>query len=134
MFDFMGVMNNKYRKHEVKRLSLYISRVKFRPLVWRNNHPYLLIDRVEDISRPDQSDEACDISLYGYVRGTHLKPSQRVHVLGAGDFSIDGCTLLGDPLPFNPAKDAPQTLKKSKDTLLYAPMANVGRVTVGDSG
>lgn len=43
MFDFMGVINNKFRKHEVKRLALHISRVKFRPLVWRNTHPYICV-------------------------------------------------------------------------------------------
>ena len=42
MFDFSGIVNGKYLKHEVKRLSLYVSRIKFRPLVWRNTHPYLL--------------------------------------------------------------------------------------------
>ena len=26
------------------------------------------------------------IALYGYVRGTHLKPSTKLHLLGAGDF------------------------------------------------
>jgi ribosome biogenesis protein BMS1 len=28
MFEFSGVVNGKYLKHEVKRLSLYINRVK----------------------------------------------------------------------------------------------------------
>lgn len=36
MFDLSGVINGKYPKHEVKRISLYLSRTKFRPLVWRN--------------------------------------------------------------------------------------------------
>jgi ribosome biogenesis protein BMS1 len=47
MFDMSGVMNGKYPKHEIKRISLYISRTKFRPLVWRNTHPYVVVDRVE---------------------------------------------------------------------------------------
>ncbi len=41
LFELTGVVNGKYLKHEVKRLSMYISRLKFRPLVWRNTHPYV---------------------------------------------------------------------------------------------
>jgi ribosome biogenesis protein BMS1 len=52
MFDFSAVINGKYPKHEVKRLSLYVSRAKFRPLVWRNTHPFMVVDRVEDITPP----------------------------------------------------------------------------------
>eukprot|EP00586_Coscinodiscus_wailesii_P006920 CAMPEP_0172489038 /NCGR_PEP_ID=MMETSP1066-20121228/18798_1 /TAXON_ID=671091 /ORGANISM="Coscinodiscus wailesii, Strain CCMP2513" /LENGTH=269 /DNA_ID=CAMNT_0013256625 /DNA_START=149 /DNA_END=954 /DNA_ORIENTATION=+ len=45
MFYFSGVVNGKYLKNEVRMLTLMISRVKFRPLIWRNTHPYVLIDR-----------------------------------------------------------------------------------------
>lgn len=69
MFDLSGVVNGKYLKHEVKRLSLHISRVKFRPLVWRNSHPYLVSDRIEDITSPHTiaSTPKCDrdICLFG---------------------------------------------------------------------
>jgi ribosome biogenesis protein BMS1 len=36
MFDMSGVINGKYLKHEIKRLSLHINRVKFRPLQWHS--------------------------------------------------------------------------------------------------
>lgn len=146
LFDFMGVVNGKYRKHEVKRLSLHLNRVKFRPLVWKNTHSYMLIDRVEDVSqtnKKDGEDERLagekDVTLFGYVRGTHLKLSSKVHLLGVGDFPIHNMTILPDPCPVKGSKDgalengdkkAILNRKKQKETLLYAPMANVGRVSM----
>jgi ribosome biogenesis protein BMS1 len=110
MFEFMGVVNGKYRKHEVKRLSLYVSRVKFRPLVWRNTHPYVVVDRVEDVtpivrdgnnntSVANANSTDREVTLYGYVRGSHLKPSMKMHLIGAGDFDISAISSLPDPCP-----------------------------------
>ena len=39
------------------------------------------------------------MSLYGYVRGTHLKPNMRVHIPGVGDMSVAEISLLPDPCP-----------------------------------
>ena len=112
MFEFMGVVNGKYRKHEVKRLSLYVSRVKFRPLVWRNTHPYLVVDRVEDVTpivrnqaqngannATKENNTDREVTLYGYVRGSHLKPNMKMHLIGAGDFDIAAISSLPDPCP-----------------------------------
>jgi ribosome biogenesis protein BMS1 len=184
LFELMGVINNKYRKHEVKRLSLYISRVKFRPLVWRNTHPYLLIDRIEDVTpaaitangassslvkknknnskggrgfgnhddyddEEDEAEEAAtsslslnkgekEVTLYGYIRGSHLKTTTKVHLLGCGDFDISSITALPDPCPLKhdegSREGAKLKLSRKKDHLLYAPMANVGRVTIDQTG
>ena len=143
MFDFTGVINGKYLKHEVKRLTLHISRVKFRPLVWRNTHPYVLVDRIEDITPAStvQKDPLCDrdVVLFGYVRGTHLKSSMRIHLLGVGDFDIESSGVLPDPCPIvgaSPGDKGGQGsgLKLNKDALLYAPMANVGRVRMDKDG
>lgn len=142
LFDFMGVINNKYRKHEVKRLSLHISRLKYRPLIWRNTHPYLVVDRVEDVTpmnnrggSGDQDEDSDmegekEVTLYGYIRGSHLKPSMKVHLIGAGDFDISSLTALPDPCPLKQADGQQLKLSRKKDHLLYAPMANVGRVTM----
>ena len=70
------------------------------------------------------------------VRGTHLKPSMRVHLIGAGDFDIDKIAAIEDPCPL-PDKNNPNSSKrslKSKETLLYAPMANVGRLQMDRDG
>lgn len=51
-------------------------------------------------------DPACDreVAVFGYVRGTHLKAGQRVHVIGAGDFGMAEVTALEDPCPL-PTKE-----------------------------
>jgi ribosome biogenesis protein BMS1 len=133
MFEFMGVVNNKYRKHEVKRLSLYVSRVKFRPLVWRNTHPFMVVDRVEDVTpHGDRENGEREVALFGYVRGTHFKSTMQVHLVGAGDFSIANMDALDDPCPVKKDSDKEKSLsaKKQKESSLYAPMANVGRVSM----
>lgn len=139
MFEFSGVINGKYLKHEVKRLSLYVSRVKFRPLVWRNTHPYVVCDRVEDVTPVSRLNEnpSCkrDITMFGYVRGTHLKPSMKVHLIGVGDFDIHSIIALDDPCPLPSSKQSESQHRSSlkvKESLLYAPMANVGRVQILD--
>eukprot|EP00569_Conticribra_weissflogii_P016372 CAMPEP_0171407818 /NCGR_PEP_ID=MMETSP0880-20121228/20761_1 /TAXON_ID=67004 /ORGANISM="Thalassiosira weissflogii, Strain CCMP1336" /LENGTH=300 /DNA_ID=CAMNT_0011923875 /DNA_START=129 /DNA_END=1028 /DNA_ORIENTATION=+ len=78
MFYFSGCVNGKYLKHEVKQLTLLLGRVKYRPLVWRNTHPYVVVDRHEDITHPakvEEEGEGCErsVAFYGYVRGTNLK-------------------------------------------------------------
>ncbi|KAG5175472.1 ribosome biogenesis protein BMS1 [Tribonema minus] len=134
----------KYPKGEIRNMCLHISRVKFRPLVWRNTHPYVVIDRYEDVTDPAdvQEDPACDrdVTVYGYVRGTHLKPGMRVHVIGAGDYSMSEVSLLPDPCPLPEAPEEraagakggarKRTSLNSKQTLLYAPMADVGSVRI----
>jgi ribosome biogenesis protein BMS1 len=160
LFHMSGVINGKYPKAEVHNLSLYISRMKFRPLIWRNSHPYVLADRYEDITPPQQVhlDERCDrnVLLYGYARGTNLKEGSKVHIAGAGDFYIKGITALEDPCP-SPQYQAMEEARKAaeeaaandstgatgigdtnvkvmrrklnaKETLLYAPMSDVGNV------
>lgn len=60
--------------------------MKFRPLDWRSAHPYVVADRMEDLTNPEEirKSSKCDrtISLYGYVRGAHLNPGSYVHIPG----------------------------------------------------
>jgi ribosome biogenesis protein BMS1 len=132
MFYFSGVINGKYLKNECKQLTLFISRVKYRPLVWRNTHPYVLVDRHEDVTNPNaiEMDNLCDrsVTFYGYVRGTHLKPNMKVHVIGVGDYIMADVSVLPDPCPI-PDKEQERTTLKKKDSLLFAPLSNVGAVS-----
>eukprot|EP00535_Pseudo-nitzschia_heimii_P006730 CAMPEP_0197183476 /NCGR_PEP_ID=MMETSP1423-20130617/7837_1 /TAXON_ID=476441 /ORGANISM="Pseudo-nitzschia heimii, Strain UNC1101" /LENGTH=1200 /DNA_ID=CAMNT_0042634059 /DNA_START=60 /DNA_END=3662 /DNA_ORIENTATION=+ len=130
MFYFSGVINGKYLKNECKQLTLFISRVKFRPLTWRNTHPYVLVDRHEDITHPNEIDSNpdCDrsVTFYGWVRGSHMKKGTKVHLIGVGDYNMGEISPLTDPCPI-PDKEE-KTLKK-KDALLFAPLSNVGAVS-----
>jgi ribosome biogenesis protein BMS1 len=110
----------------------YFVFLQFRPLVWRNTHPYVLVDRHEDITDPNDVDENpnCDRSvvLYGYVRGTHLKPNMKVHLIGVGDYSMADISVLPDPCPI-PEKDKEHKTLNKKESLLFAPLSNVGAVS-----
>lgn len=140
VFNIPGLSNGKYPKTEVQNICLYISRMKTRPLTWRNTHPFLLVDRMEDITDPKRIDENpnCkrDLSLYGYVQGCNLKNGQAIHLLGVGDYSIKSLSRLPDPCPLperDPEKKGRRKLS-DKEVLLYAPMSNVGKVEVGGCG
>ncbi len=130
LFYLSGMVHGEYQKNEIHNLGRFISVMKFRPLAWRENHPYLLIDRMEDLTNAEEKriNPKCDrsASFYGYIRGSHLKQISKVHLPGIGDFSMKSISLLPDPCPF------PETLKKrtliEKEKTIYAPMSGVGGI------
>ncbi|XP_073684283.1 ribosome biogenesis protein BMS1 homolog [Garra rufa] len=130
LFYLSGMVYGEYQIREVKNLGRFISVMKFRPLVWRTSHPYVVADRMEDLTDPEaiRLNPKCDrtVSLYGYLRGTFLKNKCQVHIPGVGDFSVGDVSYLPDPCPL------PEVIKKRalnvKERLLYAPMAGVGGV------
>ena len=52
LFYLSGLKHGRYPKQEVSNLARFISVMKFRPLIWRNSHPYVLADRMEDVTDP----------------------------------------------------------------------------------
>ena len=129
LFYLSGLINGKYPKNEILNLSRFISVMKFRPLVWRNTHSYLLADRLEDLTDPEQVRQNFKVdrtvSLYGYLRGTNLKPTTKIHIPGVGDMSIDHISIMADPCPI---PDKQRKLLNEKHKLIYAPMSDVGGV------
>jgi ribosome biogenesis protein BMS1 len=138
LFYLSGVLNGRYPDREIHNLSRFLSVMKNpRPLVWRNSHPYTIIDNYRDITHPTkiEEDEHCDrsVELSGYLRGTNFAAQgQRVHIAGLGDFTISNMEVLPDPCP-TPAME--QALAKitgktgrrrldEKDKKLWAPMAD----------
>ena len=131
LFYLSGLINGKYMKREILNLARFVAVMKFRPIVWRTNHPYVLVDRsvlcfsnasctvfpwdfgflffvlhfelwwwlfncsiwirYEDLTNPalihDNPNVDRTLSLYGFVRGTYLKPTQRCHLLGISHYS-----------------------------------------------
>ncbi|PPD81151.1 hypothetical protein GOBAR_DD21912 [Gossypium barbadense] len=77
LFYLSGLIHGKYPKREVHNLARFISVMKFPPLLWRTSHPYILVDRFEDVTPPErvQMNSKCDrnVTLYGYLRGCNLK-------------------------------------------------------------
>ncbi|KAJ6508967.1 GTP binding protein [Mycena sanguinolenta] len=134
LFYLSGVMNGRYPDTEILNLSRFISVMKFRPLVFRNAHPYLLADRIEDLTPREQirlSKGKCDrnVTVYGYVRGTNLRLGTKVHIPGVGDLDMKSVTILGDPCPL-PDVDSEKRRKLSekKKLLIHAPMSDIGGV------
>lgn len=105
LFYLSGILNGRlYLPMETQNLARFISVTKPKPLIWRNAHPYVLVDRIEDltpVSETKSSNGRCDrtVCFYGWVRGTALKEGQQVHISGAGDLSVHSATILDDPCP-----------------------------------
>uniref|UniRef100_A0A8K9XEP1 Bms1-type G domain-containing protein n=1 Tax=Oncorhynchus mykiss TaxID=8022 RepID=A0A8K9XEP1_ONCMY len=124
LFYLSGMVYGEYQTQEVKNLGRFISVMKFRPLVWQQSHPYVVADRMEDLTDPEmvRVDPKCDrtVSLYGYLRGTYLKNKGQVHIPGVGDYAVADISFLPDPCAL------PEAQKKralnEKERLLYAPM------------
>ncbi|CCF60375.1 hypothetical protein KAFR_0K00200 [Kazachstania africana CBS 2517] len=156
LFYLSGVINGRYPDREILNLCRFISVMKFRPLKWRNEHPYMLVDRITDLTHPElletqgkQIDRK--VALYGYLHGTPL-PSTRgvpVHIAGVGDFTISQIEKLPDPCPTPHYQQRLDELERErmkeeggsnvkttrrrkrlddKDKAIYAPMSDVGGV------
>lgn len=138
LFYLSGVINGRYPDREIHNLSRFLSVMKNpRPLIWRNSHPYTVIDSFRDITHPTkiEDDEKCDRSvvLSGYLRGTNFSATnQRVHIPGVGDFAVSSIEALPDPCP-TPAMEAAiaKATGKSnrrrldeKEKKLHAPMSD----------
>jgi len=148
LFYLSGVLNGRYPDREIHNLSRFLSIMKNpRPIIWRNTHPYTIIDSFRDITHPTkvEENEMCDRSvvLSGYLRGTNFAAnSQRVHIPGLGDFTVASVEALPDPCP-TPAMEqaiasaAGKTGRRrldDKDKRLYAPMSDRSGLKIdGDS-
>jgi ribosome biogenesis protein BMS1 len=134
LFYLSGVLNGRYPDTEILNLSRFISVMKFRPLVFRNTHPYLIVDRLEDLTARESirtSKGKCDrtITVYGYVHGTNLRHGARLHIPGVGDLNAKRISQLGDPCPMPDAdSEKRRKLSEKKKLLVHAPMSDVGGV------
>eukprot|EP00775_Hariotina_reticulata_P007582 gene7582-7787_t len=103
LFYLSGMQHGKYLKREVLNLARFISVAKTRPLSWRLDHPYLIADRMEDVTpaEPVRLNPKVDrdLLLYGYLRGAPLRPGSRLHLAGVGDFDLQEVDALPDPCP-----------------------------------
>ncbi|XP_044276247.1 ribosome biogenesis protein BMS1 homolog [Varanus komodoensis] len=128
LFYLSGMVHGEYQKQEVHNLGRFISVMKFRPLTWQTSHPYVLVDRMEDLTNPEdiRVNPKCDrkVSLYGYLRGAHLKNKSQVHMPGVGDFTVSDVSFLPDPCAL-PDHQKKRSLNE-KEKLIYAPLSGVG--------
>lgn len=133
LFYFVGLRDGYFTPRDTTNLARFLSTKKPKPLTWRSAHPYVLADRVEDITHPSKIEENKNVkrhvSFYGWVRGTNFKSSgtNYVHIPGAGDFEIANITSIADPLPPNTKKVTKQNKEKQRG--LYAPMTSTESLT-----
>lgn len=142
LYYFSGITTTgDYLRREVLNLARFISVSKFPVIRWRNEHPYVLADRVEDITPPEAPQVSNrSVVAFGYVRGRPLRLTDagwRVHLPGVGDFTACTVQVLKDPCP------APESVSSAtgnqgvshedrkpirrklgeRERLIYAPMA-----------
>ncbi|CAI5450370.1 unnamed protein product [Caenorhabditis angaria] len=130
LFYMTGMVHGQYKYNEIHNLTRFISVMKFRPMVWKDAHPYLLCDRFEDVTNSEtlRLDPLADrqIAMYGWVHGAHLKNHSSIHVPGVGDMRISDVTSLADPCPL------PEEIKRralnEKEKKVYAPFSGLGGV------
>ncbi|XP_049767714.1 ribosome biogenesis protein BMS1 homolog [Schistocerca cancellata] len=130
LFYLSGLLHGEYLRNEIRNLGRFISVMKFRPLTWRTSHPYVLVDRMEDLTPPEmlRQNPKVDrtVSLYGFVRGIPLNKKSSVHIPGCGDLKIKDVSFLPDPCPL------PDKLKKrslvEKERIIYAPFCGIGGI------
>ncbi|NXJ62009.1 BMS1 protein, partial [Rostratula benghalensis] len=130
LFYLSGMVHGEYQKQEIHNLGRFISVMKFRPLTWQTTHPYVLADRMEELTNPEdvRINPKCDrkISLYGYLRGAHLKNKSQIHMPGVGDFTVSDVSFLPDPCAL-PEQQKKRSLNE-KEKLVYAPLSGVGGI------
>lgn len=130
LFFLSGMVHGEYQNQEIHNLGRFITVMKFRPLTWQTSHPYILADRMEDLTNPEdiRTNIKCDrkVSLYGYLRGAHLKNKSQVHMPGVGDFAVSDIIFLPDPCAL-PEQQKKRCLNE-KEKLVYAPLSGVGGV------
>ncbi|KJH44572.1 AARP2CN domain protein [Dictyocaulus viviparus] len=130
LFYLTGMVHNEYKRNELHNLVRFISVIKFRPLIWRDSHPYVLCDRYEDITDVEvlRVSPKVDrtICLYGWVHGAHLKNHSAIHIPGVGDLRIKELSSIPDPCPL------PEQLKhralSQQERMVYAPFSGLGGV------
>lgn len=143
VFYLSGITTSgDYLNREVLNLARFISVTKYANIRWRGDHPYVLADRVEDItpkSLPSHANRS--VAAYGYIRGSPLRLAAgewRVHLAGVGDLVANSVQILSDPCPppeiqsdsktveQNGAADTVQKRKRKvseRERIVYAPMA-----------
>ncbi|XP_026451210.1 ribosome biogenesis protein bms1-like [Papaver somniferum] len=102
----------------------FISGMEFHPLSSRAAHPYVLVDRFEDVTSRLRLDQNCnrDIIFYGYLRGCDIKNGTKVHIAGIHDFPLADVTSVGETPPVlgetPPVRDVDDADNINKDGVL----------------
>ncbi|ELP90799.1 ribosome biogenesis protein BMS1, putative [Entamoeba invadens IP1] len=125
LFMMSELYHSHYPNMEVKVIARHLQTLKPRPIVWRTNHSFMVADRVEDLTEPQEiaNDATTDrkVALYGYVRGTNMRIGSKVCVPGLGDYRVKDVEIQVDPCPL---ENESKRLRTQVQTV-HAPMSDV---------
>jgi len=108
MFYFTRPHNGHYPYQEVTNLARFISVARIHSIAWLAALPYVLCERIEDLTDPEVVRRELDsgqastrkVALFGWVRGSELREKGApVHIAGVGDFNLVNVKALDDPCP-----------------------------------
>ncbi|KAL0233312.1 hypothetical protein GEMRC1_012057 [Eukaryota sp. GEM-RC1] len=118
------VHGTEYPRKEVAVFARHIANQKSKPTVWRASHPFVLVDRWDDVSPSNHTEDSRRIAAYGWIRGGHFLPGtfSTFHAPGLGDFDVEQVDVIDDPIP--PPSKARYLL--DRDRLVYAPRGDIG--------
>ena len=125
-------VGNQYVQTEIKNLARFLTVYKLQPVQFRQSHPYMLVDRFEDLTNAEDAKKNelmnRNVVLYGYSRGSYFKPNQMVHVAGVGDMAIDNISFLPDPCELPEITTSKRKLLSQKEKLVYSPFSGIGGI------
>jgi len=107
---------------EAKSLVRVLGNVTPKPLKWRINRGYMLVDKAE------YNDEKKMIAMTGYIRGSGITETHLVHLTGFGDYQVARIQTMADPCSI--AHSTPDEFRDTKEQVSldrlrpYDPMAN----------
>ncbi|KAH0787889.1 ribosome biogenesis protein Bms1 [Histomonas meleagridis] len=125
VYKLEKLIHGKYEKKSIMGLSRLLNQSKIRVLSFRKGRGYLIADRVE-------SGKNGETLLFGYCRGDGLNNKQRIHIPGAGDYTIDNIQILDDPCPLSNPKETSQRQIQQKTQRIHAPMSDIGGLKIDD--
>jgi ribosome biogenesis protein BMS1 len=162
---FTGGFKNRYYLHsDVNNIARFLSVILPRKLEWKNDHPHLLVDRMEILTDGMMTDEdLVEVALFGYTRGSTFAKQQAALLVGLGKRGLKDIKVIDDPCPplekkgdgmsneieyaneaSGDAKGADGEKKAKKPNqsrtlelnqrLLYAPQSNVGVLSFDETG
>jgi len=138
LFCFSGLkLGGEYLKREVLNLARFISVTKFKTLTWRNEHAYLLVDRLEDKTEEKGDHNATKtVAFFGYLHGTYLRFPRdvkfKMHLPGVGDVTVSKVEQLPDPCPLPNREEGASGRKRKlldKERSIHAPMGEVSGIS-----
>ncbi|OHS93685.1 Ribosome biogenesis protein BMS1 like protein-related protein [Tritrichomonas foetus] len=125
VYKLERLIHGKYEKKSILNLSRRLTIPKVRVINFRKKRGYVLVDRAEAGANGSTL-------LYGYTRGDGLSNKQRVHIPGAGDYTIAAVTELPDPCPLANPKTVSQRTLRQQSNHMYAPMSEIGGIKMDD--